>query len=125
MAPLEWTDSFSVGNEKMDEQHKGLMVLINMLDDADMTGPVLDQLQIYVDEHFRDEERLMEEAGYAGLPAHRKQHAAFEEWLESVQQVQRRAEVAALLRESVQDYLKKWLVDHILVSDQAYTPHLK
>ena len=59
MAPLEWTDSYSAGNAHLDEQHKGLIALINRLDDASMTGPVLDRLQDYVDEHFRDEERLM------------------------------------------------------------------
>jgi hemerythrin-like metal-binding protein len=125
MEPLEWKDSFSVGNAHLDEQHKGLIALINMLDDADMTGPVLEQLQIYGEEHFRDEERLMEEAGYDGLPAHREQHAAFVEWLESAHQAQRRGEVAALLRDGVRDYLKNWLVNHILVSDKDYAPHLK
>ncbi len=125
MAPLEWRDSFSVGNAHLDEQHKGLIALINLIDDANLTGPVLDQLQDYVDEHFRDEERLMEEAGYAGLPAHREQHAAFREWLETSQQAQRRGEVAALLRDGMQAYLKNWLVNHILVSDKDYAPHLK
>ncbi len=125
MTPLEWTESFSVGNALMDEQHKELIALINMLDDAQMTGPVLDQLQHYGEEHFRDEEQLMEEAGYTELAAHCAEHAAFAEWLESAQRAHRGGEVAALLRDSVRAYLKDWLVNHILIHDKAYVPFLK
>lgn len=124
MTRLEWKDSYSVGDAHIDAQHQGLIALINMLDDAQMVGPVIDRLQTYVDEHFRDEEKLMEQAGYPDLAAHREHHAAFEEWLESVRQAQLSGEVAWLLRESMQDYLKNWLVNHILVSDQDYAPYL-
>ncbi len=32
MTAMEWKDSYSVGNDSMDSQHKGLIALINALD---------------------------------------------------------------------------------------------
>lgn len=125
MARLQWRDEYSVGDAELDAQHKVLIDLINMLEDESAVGAVLKALQRYVDEHFREEERRMEAAGYPDLAAHIEQHKAFEEWLASASRVQRDGEVALLLRDSVRGYLNTWLVNHIMVSDKAYSPFLK
>ncbi len=125
MDTLKWNDSYSVGDAHLDEQHKGLIQLINRLGGGASVPVVLDELQTYVDEHFRDEERMMEDAGYPDLTAHKLQHAAFEEWLEASRQACRSGEVVGLLRDSISSYLKTWLINHILVSDKAYSSHLK
>jgi len=124
MAKLVWKDEYSVGDAELDAQHKVLIGLINMLDDESAVGAVLVALQRYVDEHFRGEEQRMETAGYPDLAAHIEQHKAFEEWLDSASRMQRDGEVALLLRDSVRGYLKTWLVNHIMVSDKAYSPYL-
>ena len=124
MDSLAWDDSYSVGDARLDEQHKGLIRLINKLGSGAPVPVVLDELQIYVDEHFRDEERMMETAGYPDIVAHKLQHAAFEEWLEASRQACRSGEVVGLLRESIASYLKTWLVTHIMVSDKAYSGYL-
>ncbi len=125
MDTLKWNDSYSVGDRHLDEQHKGLIQLINKLGGGAPVPVVLDELQSYVDEHFRDEERMMKEAGYPELAAHKLQHAAFEEWLEASRQACRSGDVVGLLRDSINSYLKTWLVNHILVSDKAYSSYLK
>ena len=124
MDSLKWDDSYSVGDARLDEQHKGLIRLINRLGSGAPGPIVLDELQIYVDEHFRDEERMLETAGYPDLAAHKLQHAAFEEWLEASRQACRSGEVVGLLRDSISSYLKTWLINHILVSDKAYAGYL-
>jgi hemerythrin-like metal-binding protein len=124
MDSLKWDESYSVGDAHLDEQHKGLIGLINMLNGNTPVPVVLDELQIYIDEHFRDEEALLEKAGYPDLTAHKQQHAAFEEWLDASRQASRSGEVAGLLRDNIRSYLKTWLVNHILVSDKAYSDFL-
>jgi len=124
MDTLRWDDSYSVGDEHIDEQHRGLIQLINKLDSGAPVAVVLGELQTYVDVHFRDEERMLEAVDYPDLAAHKIQHAAFEEWLEASRQACRSGEVVNLLRDSISSYLKTWLVNHILVSDKAYAAFL-
>lgn len=124
MGRLEWKDEYSVGDAELDAQHRVLIDLINMLEDDSAIGPVLAALKRYVDEHFRTEEKRMEASGYPDLAAHIEQHKAFEEWLDSASRVQREGEVALMLRESIRAYLTSWLVNHIMVSDKAYSPYL-
>ena len=70
MAILTWDDSFCVGIEGVDEQHRNLVEMINRLDAAVSAGR--DEMEIneilkgaldYTQYHFATEERLMEEAG--------------------------------------------------------------
>ena len=120
MATMEWDESFSVGNDKIDDQHKGLVDLVNLLDDADMTGIALERLKSYCDEHFRDEERLLAVAGYPGLEAQKARHKEFEDWLAQTHHSYVTGGGATTLREDAQAYLKSWLTEHILALDRAY-----
>jgi len=124
MGDFTWKPEYSVGDDHLDAQHRGLIDLINMLDDESRTAEVLDRLEIYVDEHFRDEEGMLEKADYPDLAAHKKQHEAFEEWLAVSRRAFREPEVASMLRENIRAYLKAWLVNHIMVSDKDYSSWL-
>jgi hemerythrin-like metal-binding protein len=120
MTVMEWKDSFSVGNEKMDAQHKGLIDLVNLLDDDDMTGIALERLKSYIQEHFRDEEQVLEAAGYPDLDGRKTQHKEFEDWLAKTHQDYVTGSGSKTMREDVQDYLKGWLTEHILGSEETY-----
>ena len=124
MGDFIWRPEYSVGDEHLDEQHRGLIELIDMLGDESRMGEVLERLEIYVDEHFRDEEGMLEKAGYPDLAAHKQQHKAFEEWLTVSRRAFREPEVSGMLRESIRAYLKSWLVNHIMVSDKDYASWL-
>ena len=125
MAVMKWQESFSVGNEKMDAQHKGLVDLVNLLDEEDMTGIALERLKSYAQEHFRDEERMLEAAGYPELEDQKAQNQEFENWLAQTHQAYVTGSGSKTLREDVQAYLKDWLTDHILDSVKAYVSGLK
>ncbi len=122
---MEWQDSYSVGNDKMDNQHKGLIALINRLDEDTGTGEILEKLRQYVDVHFREEEALLESVNYPGLPEQKRQHATFEEWLADQMETFESGEGTDRLRTAVQGYLKVWLTNHILFTDMAYADYVK
>ena len=125
MAFMEWKDEMSVGVAALDEQHKVLIGLINMLDEKERTGDavsyVISELERYVREHFRDEEEMMVAAGYPELEPHKAEHKSFEEWLDSVKVAYAAGgETRYYIAENVNAYLKGWLTNHILIIDMEY-----
>lgn len=124
MGDFVWRPEYSVGDDHLDNQHRGLIDLIDMLEDESRMNEVLERLEIYVDEHFREEETMLEKAGYPELAAHKLQHQAFEEWFSVSRRAFREPEVSSMLRESIRAYLKSWLVNHIMVSDKDYASWL-
>lgn len=81
---LQWTEDLAVGHPEIDRQHRELITRFNNFLDAchqrkgkESLLELLGFLDSYVDEHFRQEERLMEQHAYPELPAHRAQHEEF------------------------------------------------
>jgi hemerythrin-like metal-binding protein len=127
--PLTWKDSYSVGVPLLDSHHKGLIALINRLSaedpDSDLMGWIFAELEAYTKDHFAAEEALMKEAGYPDLKRHRREHAAFERWLSAVRQTYAIGVASpSMLSETVNAFLRDWLVNHILSSDMAYRDDL-
>ncbi len=125
MAFMEWKKEMSVGVAALDDQHRGLIGLINMLDEREQTGDtvsyVISELERYVREHFRDEEAMMAAAGYPELAPHEAEHRRFEEWLGSVRNAYGAGgETRYYIAENVNTYLKGWLTNHILIIDMEY-----
>jgi len=126
---MEWKDSYSVGDPVFDNDHRRLIDLINRVAEAEREGlPVdwaLDELDEYARYHFGREERRLETLGYPRLKEHKKEHAAFIEWLTTVKSTYRAApEAHAHLAAAVNNYLRNWLTNHILRSDMDYKPHV-
>lgn len=81
MAHIEWTEEFSVGVASIDQEHEALIVQINKIYeqislpmDTEIIESMLEELQSDFSAHFALEELLMQEAGFAELEAHRKDH---------------------------------------------------
>ncbi|MEZ5839946.1 MAG: hypothetical protein R3D02_05820 [Hyphomicrobiales bacterium] len=62
-----WKREYEIGNEKIDREHMRLVMLCRSVHDAIMVhkdevimGQVLTALQLYAEEHFRDEEQELE-----------------------------------------------------------------
>jgi hemerythrin-like metal-binding protein len=123
-AVFEWKESYTVGDARMDAQHKGLIALINQLGDKAQVDDALRKLDRYVAEHFRAEERLLEESGYPDVEKHKEQHAVFEAWLENKRKEFDAGKGSESAHLDIQGYLKIWLVNHILFTDKAYSKHL-
>lgn len=121
---LEWKDSYTVGNARMDAQHKGLIELINVLRDKTRVEEALRKLELYIAEHFRQEELLLEEAEFPDIEKHKEQHKAFEAWLKNRRDDFDAGRGGATAHLDIQGYLKIWLVNHILFTDMAYRKYL-
>ena len=85
---FEWNEKYSVGVEKIDEQHKRLFDLgyktYDILKNTDYGIDQYDQIKILLKElfdytvfHFESEESILKEYDYVSLPTHRFQHKLF------------------------------------------------
>ncbi|MDH5360558.1 MAG: bacteriohemerythrin [Gammaproteobacteria bacterium] len=125
MSNFKWTEKLSVGDAEIDEDHKELFDLINKLESADKSrssmANIIGQLEDYANEHFSREEVLMREVGFPGYSEHVKEHHAFVEWLDTVKKTySRAAESPFLISDLVNDFLEKWLCEHIMTEDMKY-----
>ncbi len=125
MAFINWSDKLSVGVQQMDMQHKRLVELINELYEAmnsgkgnDVLGGVLNGLITYTKTHFKAEEQLMQQYGYANFPGHKKLH---DELTSQVVELNEKIKSGqAVTAVSVGYFLKDWLQNHIMIEDMKY-----
>ncbi len=122
---LVWKDEYSVGIEEMDNDHKKLLNLINQLQTAvhyytgkEFEEKALDELVDYTKTHFKKEEKLLEDNGYADLEAHKVQHEEFIAKVnEFLEQYKKDSEVTVI---DTLEFLKDWLIKHINGTDKEY-----
>jgi hemerythrin len=127
MALITWSDRMSVGVERIDKQHRGLMDLINNLH-AEMLagrgyealGEVLAELVNYTKTHFATEEMLFHTHRYPKLAEHKKEHDDLAKKAAELQAAVSSGKVVLTL--PTMNFLKDWLTNHILKSDMAYRP---
>lgn len=122
MVYFAWDESFSVGNEAVDAQHRRLIDMVNTLqravsngDGGELVQEALSSLCEYAQEHFAEEEAVMARVGYVGLEAHRAQHDAFRERIQVL--LADLEHDNAYLPQEVLGFLKDWLASHILEED--------
>lgn len=126
---VQWSDSMSVGNLHIDEQHKILIDTINQLasaesqNDRPVVSMIIDELVSYAAFHFQYEEQLIEDGGYPELDKHRRIHQSFVDWIADIREqfiYHRRAQFG----ERILNFLRDWLSNHILGEDQRYRPYI-
>ena len=125
MALFEWNDMFSVSIDSIDEQHKLLISYVNQLHDAMMEGkasievePILAGLINYTESHFKHEEELFEEFGYEDAQEHKDIHAKLVKEVLAFQKKLAAGETT--LSSDLMEFLKEWLMDHIMQEDKKY-----
>ena len=124
MAEIEWGSDLETGVDLMDEQHRRMVEIYNELAAARMTGKghktmsrTLGALIEYTELHFRDEEGLMEEAGYPDLAQHRNEHRQL---IAKVQRFQLKYDLdQERISGPVIKFLEFWLRGHIQGSDRS------
>jgi len=120
----DWTNRLSVDVEMLDEDHQRLIGLINQLAMSERIGnrriveSVLDELMNYTVEHFRREEALMAERGYAKLESHMRQHAVFAETVNDIRW-QYLHGLRSNINQKVLRFLMNWLQTHIYKEDRS------
>jgi hemerythrin-like metal-binding protein len=130
MAFVEWTETLSVGDAGIDEDHQKLVSYVNELHGAmgkgkgkEVLGPILAKLVQYTHQHFSREEAVWAKGSYLRLAEHKRQH---EDLLKKVDDfTERFSRGDALLTLELLNFLRDWLVTHIQQSDQAAARSLR
>lgn len=127
---IEWGESYSVGNEVIDNQHKRIFSMINRLYDiqdpqkqSQQITDILNEMKDYAQYHFTFEEKVLSECNYPELVFHKNTHFGF---IEKVNQLcSRHALGEFMLPDNIINYLYDWLTSHILDCDKRYMPFIK
>lgn len=120
---MEWYDSYSIGVEKIDGQHKKLVQHISDLQKALLTestskeiGTVIKFLVEYTKTHFADEEELMRQFDFPEYDKHKKLHGKL---IQEVTDILMRLKKGKMVQAyELIDFLTEWLLTHIKYEDQ-------
>ena len=120
---IEWKDQYSVGVKGIDNQHKQLIVLINVLNETTQSGAlttallnsIISQLTHYTKYHFTYEEVLFRKYNYSETKEHTNEHQNFVKKIEAFAQVKPEE-----ISDQILEFLNNWLITHILKSDMKY-----
>ncbi|PLY16884.1 MAG: hemerythrin [Sedimenticola sp.] len=122
MKDLIWDNTLSVQVDEIDEDHRRLVDLFNILNHSVADGDAPDYIEAVMEElisctvwHFRHEERLMLKYGYDGFLEHKTEH---QELIESAKELQIKTlqEGKSLSSDDIK-FLEHWLTGHILSAD--------
>ena len=119
-----WNDSYLIGVESVDEQHKQLFATVNGLIDAMERGAgreelkkTLDFLIGYTVNHFNEEEEIQRKYGYPNYNHHHKIHELFKQTaVELAEEAVKTENIGTLIKE-VKRKIGDWLVTHVTVED--------
>ncbi|RLJ17924.1 hypothetical protein DJ030_13030 [bacterium endosymbiont of Escarpia laminata] len=119
----------SVGNPLIDQDHKIIVKLINQIhhqigavEDRKALGSALNTLIDYTLYHFSREERVMMACRYPSFENHKRQH---EKLTDQVADIAHRffEKKDDIVQDELLDFLKNWLIDHILKQDIGFRPY--
>jgi hemerythrin len=120
---IEWTEDLALGVEELDAQHRALYAHVDQLLEAMAAGQsagaasLLGFLHAYSRQHFRAEERLMREGGYADAEKHAALHRAFASALRERAEAFRARGATTSLSVDLCAWLTDWLREHLRGAD--------
>lgn len=130
MPLMTWTEEMSVGVQSLDNDHKRLIELLNELHEGIESGQtnqalesVIDGLVRYTRFHFAREEKFFADAGFPDSAAHKAEHDMLSRRALNLQARFENGQSQELSLQAM-EFLKSWLTDHIMGSDQKYGPFL-
>jgi hemerythrin-like metal-binding protein len=119
---IVWGKILSVGIDEIDEDHRKLVNIFNILNHSVMEGASPDYLAAILEElinctvwHFSHEERLMLKYRYAQIEEHK---AAHRELIKSAKELQQNIlDADRRVADEHIEFLERWLTEHILTTD--------
>ena len=129
MKDIVWDHVLSIGIDEIDDDHRRLIEIFNLLNHSVAEGETQEYLEAVLEElinctiwHFSHEERLMLKYGYKGLTEHKTEH---QELIQSVKELQQNILQTGRLEASEDlEFLERWLTQHILVDDMRLGSYL-
>ncbi len=127
---MNWTADFSVGIKEIDQQHMKLVDMLNKLFDGmqekkggDFIKGIVFEIVDYAAKHFALEEKYMKNFAFSGFAGHKIEHDKFV--TKALDLKKRVTEGGFVLSLEVMNFLKTWLIDHIMKTDKAYSDCFK
>jgi methyl-accepting chemotaxis protein len=120
---IPWEEKYYIGIDRIDTEHKNLLLKINNLIEAmnnDIRNEMLscfEDLKIVTIDHFTYEEGYMESIGYEALESHKRVHKNL---LDVVVKFGGELEDDNLDKTKFASFLKNWLFTHIMGVDTKY-----
>lgn len=125
MEKIIWNKNFSVGVDKMDQQHVRIINTLNKLIementdvDSEIISDTLSEMTKYASEHFESEEKLLIEYHYPDYSLQKEQHRRYRE--RTVKFCMDTMNYKASVPTDLLTFLKEWWINHILQSDMQY-----
>lgn len=131
---FKWGKLYSVHNLDMDRQHKYLFEMVNqfnelkILPDNDIRTRLpgfLTELYKFTEMHFREEEKILDSLELPSdcVGRHKDKHRAL---LHQLQELAKELtdSFSPELGDKTSDFLRHWLMDHILATDKRYGERL-
>lgn len=119
---MKWDDSFSVGVQEIDSQHKKLVEMLGALvsemkkgQGRIVIGKTIEEMMNYAKVHFATEEKYMTLYNYPNSTSHKKEH---EKFIESAKNFYENYMKGNLTAVELMNFLRNWLLEHILGSDK-------
>jgi len=129
---IAWSSKLSCGVKLIDDQHKGLVNLVNEMfnhingnevQERNYFNRVIQEAVKYVRVHFATEEKIMIATKFAGYAEHKKEHDSFV--LAVLNNVKDYEAGKRLTLVSFTRFLKEWILSHIAVMDKQYFGYFK
>jgi hemerythrin len=126
---IVWGRVLSVGVDEIDEDHRKLVNIFNILkhsvmerESPDYLAAVLEELLNCTVWHFSHEERLMLKYRYEGIDEHKADH---QELIKSAKELQQEIlQADKPLADEHIEFLERWLTEHILTADMRLGSYL-
>lgn len=125
MASLQWSDTFALGVQTMDDTHHEFVNLLDQVVHAtdDTLLPLWRLLVAHTDAHFAREDRWMQDTGFSSSNCHTSQHQVV---LQVMMEGDRRGSAGELaVVRQMADELGTWFPMHAQAMDAALALHLR
>ncbi|MCL2801831.1 MAG: bacteriohemerythrin [Treponema sp.] len=133
---ITWSSKFACGIKLIDEQHKGLVSLVNDMfnhvsgnekEEQEYFCKVIKEAVKYIKIHFATEEKIMLAAKFKGYAEHKRKHDTFVfTVIESINSYEFGCECGKRLSLlTFTKFLKDWILTHIALMDKQYFDYLR
>lgn len=122
-----WRNEMAIGNAEIDDDHRYLISLINAIEAAVNCGierkvllTHLSELFAYTEKHFKREEEIQAQIQFPFIETHKQEHEKLINKLNSIQISLDSSQDEKSYKSFMQglfDFLKDWLVNHIINED--------
>lgn len=124
MVILNWQPQFEVKVEELDEQHKEIVKLINLLHDSvvknsskEVLEEIIQRLESYTMDHLALEEDLMKKLAYPQFHIHQESHNKLRKKFNEIKELFYKDLPITM---SLSKVLDQWLTKHIMGEDKAF-----